>query len=92
MPLSSLATTQYPALCDWVAGRVGAWGEVKRCANGDYLRAVSSEATCVQQSSALMSCSQTIGDVEDCVNGVVDGCAALPDVCAALLLSCGMPL
>jgi len=84
--------SQYPALCDWVAGRVGSWGGVIRCSNGDYLRAASSEAACVQQSSGLMSCSQTVGDVEDCVNSVVSGCAALPDVCVALLLSCGMPL
>jgi hypothetical protein len=92
-PLSSLTPNDYPALCDWVAGRVGSWGGVVRCSDGDYIRAANSEATCVSQSSGLMTCSlHTVADVEDCINGVVDGCSALPSVCIDLLLDCGMPL
>jgi hypothetical protein len=89
MQLSALTPAQDSQLCDWVAGRVGGYGQRATCSNGDYLYA-ESQSQCMNPDGGLASCTRTVGDLEDCVNGVVGGCPALPFVCIDLLTSCGM--
>jgi hypothetical protein len=87
--VTALTPAQQTALCDWTAGRSGGWSRTHTCSNGDYFMSRQSESLCVMDfATAGPSCSATVGDVEDCVNGVVQpgGCQALPGPCFSLAL------
>jgi hypothetical protein len=89
-PLSSLTSAQQMTLCTWVAGRIGGYGRRITCADGNYLTS-ESESKCMSDfGDGGLPCSETVATLEDCVDGVVPSCQALPSVCFNLLLDCSM--
>jgi hypothetical protein len=89
--LTSLTPMQRTQLCDWSAGRFGGWGVTKTCANGNTVSSAQSESTCTYQlSNAGPSCTATVGNVEDCIDGAVPSCSAVPLACLEFLIPCGM--
>jgi hypothetical protein len=88
--LRSLTAAQRTQLCDWSAGRFGGWGVTKHCADGSTVSSAQSEDTCTYQlSNASSSCTATVGNVEDCIDGAVPTCSAIPIQCLEFL-SCAM--
>jgi hypothetical protein len=70
--IPSLSAGEDTTLCDWVAGRVGRWGETVRCGSAT-VTSPPSEATCVTEfRSEPTTCAITVGEVQDCANAVLN--------------------
>ena len=86
--IPSLSASEDAALCDWLAGRVGRWGETVHCGSST-ITSPPSEATCVTNfQSEPATCGITVGQLQDCTNAVLSGpCPAgtTPAACADLL-------
>ncbi|WP_437762760.1 hypothetical protein WMF27_44570 [Sorangium sp. So ce281] len=87
LPLFDLPEADAATLCDWVAGRFGGYGRRVDCGGGAFVSSAPSRAECVRSYQAADdTCAATIGVVEACVNGAVEGpCTALPVDCVELL-------
>jgi hypothetical protein len=85
--IPSLSASQVTTLCDWVAGRVGRWGETVHCGSAT-VTSPPSEATCVTEfQSEPATCAITVGQLQDCTNAVLSGpcqSGATPAACADL--------
>lgn len=44
--LTALTPDEWDALCRWIAGRIGGWGQKVTCSDGDYLTSSPSESAC----------------------------------------------
>jgi hypothetical protein len=87
--LSALTPVDHQQLCDWAAGRFGGWGRHVSCTDGDTFSGPASESSCAQQSMTSGTCTETVADLQDCINQVVTGCQAIPESCFNLLFDCG---
>jgi hypothetical protein len=87
-PLATLTPADHQQLCDWAAGRFGGWGRSKAC-GGTTFSGPASQSSCEQQSMSSATCTETVGDLQDCINQVVEGCQTLPEICLNLLFDCG---
>jgi hypothetical protein len=90
--LASMTPADYQTLCEWIAGRAGAWNRKLTCTDNSYLSAAASDAACMQQVTRPPTCVETVGDSQDCINAVVAGCQTLPSNCITLEMDCGMPM
>jgi len=91
-PFVGLPAADLDDLCDWTAGRFGGYGRRINCADGTYASSAASKSACVQSyQRATPQCTATVGDLEDCINGVVDAapCTRLPAACVELLFCAG---
>jgi hypothetical protein len=88
--LASLTSADHQELCNWVAGRLGGWGASVMCSDGDTFSGPASESSCAQQSMSAVTCTETVADLQDCINQIVGGCQAIPVTCLNLLFDCGM--
>lgn len=86
--IPSLSAGDDATLCEWLAGRVGSWGQTLHCGSAT-VTSPPSEATCVTEfQSEPATCAITVGQVQDCTNAVLSGpCPAgtTPAACATLL-------
>ena len=85
-PYAMVPPDELDMLCEWTAGRIGGWGHRATCGDGSYLTASRSLAECHASYSNFdfEECPYVVGDLEDCVNGIVDGCPSLPSSCLDL--------
>jgi hypothetical protein len=88
--ITDLSDADGGALCDWIAGRFGGYGQGVTCTDGTTLSARQTRELCVmdfQNTSA--TCTATVSDLEQCTNGAVaqPRCATVPSVCF-VILSC----
>ena len=83
-----LSLADATALCDWVAGRFGGYGQGVTCTDNTTLSARQSRELCVMDFQNVSStCTATVGNIQDCTNGAVaqPRCAAVPAVCFVIL-------
>jgi len=76
------------ALCDWVAARLGGYGQGVTCTNGTTVTARQTRELCVMDyQNVSPTCPVTVGEIEACANQSVGPpvCASVPSVCAALI-------
>jgi hypothetical protein len=86
--IPDLTDAQAGALCDWIAGRFGGYGQGVTCADGTTLSARQSRELCMMDfQSTSSSCTATVSDLQDCTNGAVaqPRCATVPAVCFVIL-------
>ena len=83
-----LSDAEGMALCDWVAARLGGYGQGVTCADGVSVTARQTRELCVMDyRSVSPTCPVTVGEIEACANQAVGPpvCASVPSVCAALI-------
>jgi hypothetical protein len=86
--LVDLSEAEAAALCDWVAGRFGGYGQGVTCGDGLTVSARQTRELCVMDYRTVSStCAVTVGDIQACANQAVGPpvCATVPQICLALL-------
>jgi hypothetical protein len=88
--LANLTPAEHQEICDWAAGRLGSWGASISCSDGDAFSGPASESSCEEQSMSTVTCTETVADLQDCINQIAGGCQAIPVVCLNILFDCGI--
>ena len=86
--IPALSDADAIALCDWIAGRFGGYGQGVTCTDGTTLSARQSRELCVGDfHNTSPTCTATVGNLEECTNGAVaqPRCATVPAVCFVIL-------
>ena len=76
------------ALCDWVAAKLGGYGQGVTCGDGVSVTARQTRELCVMDyQNVSPTCPVTVGEIEACANQSVGPpvCASVPAVCGALI-------
>jgi hypothetical protein len=74
-------------LCDWIAGRMGGYNRSRTCGEITFTSTPAQSQCIAGLGDTPSTCTLTFGELEDCVNALINGpCAAdfIPDACYAV--------
>ena len=83
--IDALTPAQQAAICDWVAGLYGGYGQQVDCGDGSVLIGPPDQGYCVAGLTTT-SCAATVADKEACERDATCANQGLPDSCDPLLL------